>query len=373
MITNPGRVSYDYHLKMKEINNDVKYDQSGVPMLSFQDNTNSSSNIMSSSSSINTISSVDLSQINSSSSSINTINSVDLSKASNNNNNQNLTIENLNRDNINKTNQINVEEVNKTNSVNQNLNKNQENQNLINENIKPINTVTDYDIHEARKKNPYYCSKCSIWRPIRTHHCRTCGTCFLEFDHHCPWIANCVGYYNHKLFFQFIFFGTIGDIASFLCFGYKLYHIDKDIVNYLRPVYPNGVPPEGLGLIQIIGVIKEPLMILIGCLLSLAMVAFIGVLMVLQFNQIRRGITSVEKASKKIDTNVKTSKQLANFKKVMGDTIYDWIEPFSSKPSYNYKYCKPYIVRSIENYSKKVIDYKTNDHNTEVVDDKKAL
>jgi len=48
-----------------------------------------------------------------------------------------------------------------------------------------------------------YCDKDGFIKPHRAHHCRTCGTCVLKYDHHCPWIGQCVGARNQKFFYNF--------------------------------------------------------------------------------------------------------------------------------------------------------------------------
>ncbi|KAJ6260502.1 hypothetical protein Dda_4728 [Drechslerella dactyloides] len=48
-----------------------------------------------------------------------------------------------------------------------------------------------------------FCKKCQCRKPDRTHHCSTCNTCVLKMDHHCPWLANCLGIRNYKPFVLF--------------------------------------------------------------------------------------------------------------------------------------------------------------------------
>ncbi|URD98432.1 DHHC palmitoyltransferase [Musa troglodytarum] len=48
------------------------------------------------------------------------------------------------------------------------------------------------------------CATCKIVRPIRAKHCSTCDRCVEQFDHHCPWVSNCIGKKNKWDFFMFL-------------------------------------------------------------------------------------------------------------------------------------------------------------------------
>ena len=94
---------------------------------------------------------------------------------------------------------------------------------------KNVNKLSEQDIKTIcfLKKKKYYfirgrkfkvkfCSTCHIFRGPGVSHCKKCDNCVENFDHHCPWLGNCIGKNNYYYFFLFLIFVNIFTISNLI-------------------------------------------------------------------------------------------------------------------------------------------------------------
>ena len=130
--------------------------------------------------------------------------------------------------------------------------------------------------------------------------------CVLRMDHHCPWIGNCVGQRNHKVFYLFVLYTWITNLYILISYTLQLFWCRYDF---------NGVSLSPLSFL--ITPFKKyykrnyiTWCIIIGWIFSILFALFSSQLLYFQTYIVFRNLTTIEMHYQNIEKNVYSTKYL---------------------------------------------------------------
>eukprot|EP00747_Dinoflagellata_sp_TGD_P017875 gnl/TRDRNA2_/TRDRNA2_126118_c0_seq1.p1 gnl/TRDRNA2_/TRDRNA2_126118_c0~~gnl/TRDRNA2_/TRDRNA2_126118_c0_seq1.p1 ORF type:complete len:701 (-),score=106.11 gnl/TRDRNA2_/TRDRNA2_126118_c0_seq1:95-2197(-) len=130
-------------------------------------------------------------------------------------------------------------------------------------------------LSKKRSANPWQCgdgicSVCGRLRTRRSKHCKECARCVARFDHHCPWLGNCVGANNILDFVRFVFWTFTGLVLAQMV-----------VWDCLNAIAPRGVIPAMMKMSSLT-VLCPFLLLLANFGLNCCWIVFTGILLISQ-------------------------------------------------------------------------------------------
>jgi palmitoyltransferase len=159
-----------------------------------------------------------------------------------------------------------------------------------------------FSLYESQESH-LICPDCVVLRLPRSRHCQFCNKCVEKFDHHCPWINNCIGAKNLGWFLWFVFVTLTSLFASLVVVAFLFRFPERKVEVLVIPDFARNV------------LIGFNLALLVGFIFVVAALA------VFQVQNFCRGVTTSERLTDKAGDLKRYS--FVNFKGMCCNSLED--------------------------------------------------
>ncbi|KAJ8726416.1 hypothetical protein PYW07_001114 [Mythimna separata] len=181
-------------------------------------------------------------------------------------------------------------------------------------------TIKCISLEDFNKEEWTVCSVCECLRPPRAWHCDKCEICVLKRDHHCKFLACCIGYFNHRYFMFLLFYSCMGMVY----FLYLNIRFVSPFITWSRTIILKFICPFGALILDYGTESLYVFLLMVNVLIGLST----GFLFIYHFNNLLRG-RLVPETKSYIRDYIYDRGWKHNLIEVFGSRWYlTWISPF---------------------------------------------